>query len=391
MNQPTASSVPQAQDSEPKTPPLFTVVCLIIVLWGLYQGRPFLLPVLISGFLAFLMAPFHRILMRRLKFPDALAVIVSAIVFISPLVLLGFLLIQQGRGLVQDVPQLVSTVQTKLQNFVTNDPLAAKLGLDSSSDFGSLIQRMSSSLGAGVGILVGGLAAVADVGSQMILIFVFSILFLGSRVHLRLSAEHILAKNKSLDGTHLLDQSTDLVQKFLVARMTIVVIIGTMGTIALKLLGVKYSIFLGSFFGFLTLVPAVGTLIAILSAAGTAFLTGHSIGSVLLIVAILFGISSIENYYLTPKLVGNRLNLNALTCFIGLFAGGLLWGVWGMFLSVPLIGVMRIVFAAIPSLRPWGELLADKIQGDVLDLSQKEIGKHLKPKAKTKPNPKTAL
>ena len=358
-----------------KTPPLFNVVCLIIILWGLSEGRPFLLPVLISGFLAFLMAPFHRILMRKLNFPDALAVIMSAIVFISPLILLGFLLIQQGKGLVQDIPQLVSTVQLKLQNFVTNDPLAAKLGLDRDSDLSSLIQKMSSSLGAGVGLLVGGLAAVADVGSQMILIFVFSILFLGSRLHLRLSAEHILAKNKSIDGAHLLDQSTDLVQKFLVARMAIVAIIGTMGAIALKLLGVKYSIFLGSFFGFLTLVPAVGSLIAIISAVVTAFLTGHTIGSVLLIVAVLFGISSIENYYLTPKLVGNRLNLNALTCFIGLFAGGLLWGVWGMFLSVPLIGVMRIVFAAIPSLQPWGELLADKTEDRVLDLSERKVKK----------------
>ena len=367
------SNEPNAQTSlRFKMPMLITIASLIILLWGLSEGRPFILPLLIAGFLAFLMAPLHRILMRRLKLPDTVAVIVSAIVFLSPMVFLGFLLVQQGKGLIQDIPGFISAAQVKLQNFVVNDPLAEKLGLDANSDLGSLLQKLSSSVGTGLGLVMGGLAAAADVGSQMVLIFVFSILFLGSRIHLRRSVEHILARSRSIDGTHVLDESSELVQRFLVARMTIVAIIGTMGAIALKLLGVKYSIFLGSFFGFMTLVPAVGSLIAIGSAAAAAFLTGHSLGSVLLIAAVLFGISAIENYYLSPKLVGTRLNLNALTCFIGLFGGGLLWGVWGMFLSVPLIGVLRIVFAAIPALQPWGELLADKTDSEILDLSQKK-------------------
>jgi predicted PurR-regulated permease PerM len=99
--------------------------------------------------------------------------------------------------------------------------------------------------------------------------------------------------------------------------------------------------------------------------------TGHSVSQTLVMTAILFGISAIENYVLTPKLVGNRLNLNALTCFIGLFAGGLLWGIWGMFLSIPILGVVRIVFAAIPALEGWGELLSDKLDTSPSELIRK--------------------
>jgi putative permease len=353
-----------------KVPSLFTIASLIILVWGLTEGRPFLLPVLIAGFLAFLMAPLHRILMHQGKVPDGIAVAICGVLFLSPMVILGFLLAQQGRGLIQDVPQLISGAQDQFQHFTNSNPYASKLGLEPGSDLGMMLQKFTSGLGQGFGIVVGGLSAVADVGSQMILIFVFAILFLASRIHLRKSAEHILASRQGFDGSHLLDQATDLIQKFLIARMTIVVIIGVLATIALSLLGVSYSIFLGTLFGILTLVPAVGSLTGILAAVITAAITGHAAGSVILIAAVLFGVSSLENYYLTPKMVGNRLNLSALTCFIGLFAGGLMWGVWGMFLSVPILGVLRISFSAFPSLQAWGELIADKTEAQPLDLGK---------------------
>ena len=343
-----------------KSQPLWTLACLIILIWGLSEGRAFLLPLFISGFLAFLIAPLHHFLMKKGKLPDVVAVVVSAIIFLSPTVLFIMLLIRQGKGLVQDAPGLVAIAQIKFQDFTAHNPLAQKFGLEPNSDLASLIQELSSSFGKGVGFLVGGFAAVADIGSQMILIFVFSILFLASRTHLRRSMENLLAQNSDFNASHLLDQATCLVQQFLLARMTIVVIIGTMATLALTLLNVKYSIFLGTLFGLLTLVPAIGSLFAIGTAAITASVTGHPLGAVLLIILVLLGISLLENYYLSPKMIGNRLHLNALTCFVGLFAGGLLWGIWGMFLSVPILGVMRIVFSAIPSLEVWGEFLADQ-------------------------------
>jgi putative permease len=361
-----------------RTPPLFTAACLIIFIWGLIVGRPFILPVLIAAFLGFLMAPLHHILMKKAKLRDGIAVVISAIVFISPLAILGILLVQQGKGLVQDVPQLINSAQTQFQNFTIHNPIAEKLGLEPGSDLGDMLQKVSSSIGQGFGMVVVGLSAIADVGSQMILIFVFAILFLASRVHLRKSAEHILASKRGFDGNHLLDQATDLIQRFLVARMTIVVIIGVLATTALAILNVRYSIFLGTFFGLLTLVPAVGSLTGILAAVITALITGHSGGSALVIAIVLFAVSSLENYYLTPKMVGNRLNLSALTCFVGLFAGGLMWGVWGMFLSVPILGVLRIVFSAVPSLQAWGELIAEKTEAEPLDLAHAKSTK-LKP------------
>jgi predicted PurR-regulated permease PerM len=106
-------------------------------------------------------------------------------------------------------------------------------------------------------------------------------------------------------------------------------------------------------------IPAVGFLIGLIPALIVAAVTGHSFISLLCILGALIVCNLIDNYYLTPKLVGNRVNISALASFVGLFAGGLLWGIIGMFLSIPILGVLRIVFSSTPALRPWGELLSD--------------------------------
>jgi putative permease len=347
--------------------PLLNIACMIIFIWGLSAGRDFFLPVIIAGFLGFLISPLQQFLTARAKFPDALAVVVSAVILISPLAILGVLLVSQAKGLAHEVPQMISTIQAKLQEFVSHSEITKNLGIDMDTIF----QKVTENAGQGAGVVMGGVAMVAGMGSQILLILVFAVLFLASRVHLRRSAEHILAKTHGIDGPHILDQATDLIQKFLVARMAIVAIIGVMGSIALHFLNIQYSAVLGTFFGVMTLVPAIGSITAIGGAVIVALVTGHSVSQTLVMTAILFGISAIENYVLTPKLVGNRLNLNALTCFIGLFAGGLLWGIWGMFLSIPILGVVRIVFAAIPALEGWGELLSDKLDTSPSELIRK--------------------
>ena len=268
----------------------------------------------------------------------------------------------------------MASANAKIANFRVNSPLAEHLGINQDFDLNEWFQKLSSGVGQGLGLLVGGLTTVISVGSEAVLILVFSILFLGSRIHLRDASEKILAQYPSCNGPGLIDESVALIQKFLVARMAIVVIIGVLAGFVLFLLGVKYFIFLGAFIGILTLVPAVGGIIGIVVTVVAAIISGHSTTSVLVIASLLLSVSLLEAYVLTPKMVGNRLNINALATFIGLFAGGLLWGVWGMFLSIPILAVMRIVFKTIPSLNAWGELLADE---DVV----KAKGRVIKPKA----------
>lgn len=335
---------------------------LVVLGWGISAGRPFLLPMCVAGLLAFLMAPAQRFLSARLRLPDGLAILFSALLLLSPLALVGTLLAVQGQDLVQDFPRLAQSAQAQLARIAAL-PALQRFGGSEGFSGGALLSKLSSGAGQGLGLIAGGLAALASLGTQSVLVFALALMMLGTRKHLRRSMERIVARHESLRSVHLVDQVVDLVQRFLIARIAVVGIVGALSSAALFAFQVNYSLFLGFFVGLMTLIPAIGFLIALVPALGVAIATGHSLLAVLGLTAALVAVNSLENYYLTPKMVGNRLNLNALTSFAGLFAGGLLWGLWGMVLSVPILGIMRIVFSAIPSMRAWGELLSDSDGG----------------------------
>jgi predicted PurR-regulated permease PerM len=335
---------------------LWVTALIIVILWGAVVARPFLIPVSIAAFIAFLLAPLVRVLNRR-GVPDAIAIALSLLILVLPIALLGFLLVRQGQTFLEDFPRIVDWVKQTVLN-LNHHPLAIKFGVAKYLSVQAIAEKVTESAGQGIQILLGGLRALLDVSSQAVLVTIFAVVMLASRRHLRDTFERILAQFENIQAAKMLDVVTGLVERFLVARLAIVVVIGITSGVALSILGLKYSLLVGAFIGVMTLVPAIGFIIGMLAAVIVALATGHSGLSVILITAILLLFNILEGNILTPLLVGKHLNVNALFTFLGFFAGGLLWGVWGMFLSVPILGVLRIALSLSPTLEPWGALLA---------------------------------
>jgi predicted PurR-regulated permease PerM len=79
----------------------------------------------------------------------------------------------------------------------------------------------------------------------------------------------------------------------------------------------------------------------------------------LLVFIVTIFIQFIDNNYIVPKIVASRVQINALISVIGVLIGGALWGVSGMFLSIPLIAILKVIFDHIEPLKPWGFLLGN--------------------------------
>jgi predicted PurR-regulated permease PerM len=239
----------------------------------------------------------------------------------------------------------------------------------------AIVRRLEGSASQGIQILISGLGAIVGAGSQLALVLLFAVLMLASRKHLYRSSKKILKQSMHVEQPQLLEEVVDLFEQFLLARLLIVAIIGGADTIILFAFGIEYAILMGSFLGVMTLIPAVGFIIGVIPPIIVSFALHHSFLETLFMFLALFVMSIIEGNVLTPKMVGKKLNINALSTFVGLFAGGLLWGAWGMFLSIPVLGVLRIIFNAVPSLQPWGDLLAEKDERMKRMLSIKESSK----------------
>ncbi len=165
--------------------------------------------------------------------------------------------------------------------------------------------------------------------------------------------------NKS-EVNEVLSSTKSIIQRYLVALFIETVIVAVLNSIGLMLLGIEYAILFGVIGAILNLIPYIGGIIAIALPMMLALAT-QSVTSALLVLLVYSIIQLIDNNYIIPKLVGSRVKINALVSIVAVIAGGALWGIPGMFLSIPLTAIVKVIFDHIDSLKPWGFLLGDSM------------------------------
>ena len=127
------------------------------------------------------------------------------------------------------------------------------------------------------------------------------------------------------------------------------------------MLGLKYAILLGVLGAIVNVLPYIGGFLAILFPVVIATVTKDGFHTQLGIIISYIIIQFIDNHYLIPVIVSSRVKINALISIVIVLLGGALWGISGMFLSIPFIGVLKIIFDRIPELQPWGKLLGSEV------------------------------
>jgi predicted PurR-regulated permease PerM len=126
------------------------------------------------------------------------------------------------------------------------------------------------------------------------------------------------------------------------------------------LFGIKYPIFLALLSAMLNMVPYVGMLIANLFCMAVTLVSSQNASDIFIVFGVLMGAQVIDNNILMPLIVGSKLKLNAMAIIIGLLVGGLLCGVPGMFLAIPSLAIIKVVFSHVDGLKPWAMLLGDE-------------------------------
>ena len=126
-----------------------------------------------------------------------------------------------------------------------------------------------------------------------------------------------------------------------------------------SILGIEYAILLGILGALLNLIPYIGGLVAVALPMAVALATEASPVYALYILIIYYIIQLIDNNYIVPKIVASKVKLNALFSIVVVIAGNMLWGIPGMFLSIPLLAIVKLICDHVEPLKPWGFLLGD--------------------------------
>ena len=322
------------------------VISLIIV--GIVLAKNIVIPLMISGILTVVLMPLVKKLEK--KIPSTLAIAIVLLSAFIALILVGILIVNQLASLVKDLPNLqlkFNSLVDQISNF-----LQSTLGLSISEQN----QFLKNSLTTLSGYATGLLATTTNLISLMVQIPIYIFLFLIYRdrfsafFHSLLSDQYELVWKKDIEN---------VVQGYISGLLLVTIIVAVLNSAGLLILGIDHAIFFGILSGILTIIPYVGIFIGALMPVIMALLTKDSLWYPVGVVIIFVIVQFLEGNFITPRITGSKLSINALAAIVALLIGGKILGIAGMILAVPALGIIKIMLSHTTHLKNFVILIED--------------------------------
>ncbi|QKJ29718.1 AI-2E family transporter [Mucilaginibacter mali] len=325
----------------------------------IYAGKEVLDPMMFGFLFAILLLPVSSFFERKLRMPRSMASFLSVILMVLFITGIVYLVGTQLSQLSNDWPllqkQLASAVD-KIQAFIRD-----KFHYSRTKQTNYLRDNTKDLVASGADILTSTFGAV----SSLLLFYVFIIIFTFFVLFYRRLLIRFLVWVFGHDNEALVFDIAENVQKiirqYISGLLIEMLIVSIVACVVFELLGVHYAILLGIITGLFNIIPYIGIFSALLLSSLITFATGDATNTLFVAISVL-GIHIVDSNFLLPAVVGKKVQLNALITFIGIVIGEMLWGLSGMFLSIPTIAILKIIFDRIESLKPWGFLLGGEYE-----------------------------
>ncbi len=315
------------------------------------------LPLAVAAVAALVVKPVYETVRRRLKLGKVAALIAVFLAFIIPIVGLGWffgaLIVEQVKGIVESIPQwwgaTVAWVQERvpqIEHLVRETEVGQAVGqaVEGQSDALVSIARFlgERAMSAGAGV-------VSSIGVLLFWVvtpiyFAFFLMSDTARIADLDRYLPFLKRDTRQDVLYLFEEFVNIIVAFFRGQLVIAFLQGLLFAIGFTLVGLKYGFVIGLTLGFLNIVPYLGNIIGLGTALPLAFFqTDGGIVRVLLVLLVVAAVQSIEGYFLTPKIMGNRTGLHPVVIILAVFFWGTaLNGIMGMILAIPLTAFLVV-------------------------------------------------
>lgn len=327
---------------------------LILLVYILFNLREILVPLSFALMLAILLNPV-TVFLQKIKFPRMLAIAVALLIAIVIIAGVFYFLFSEISNLSTELPAF----KIKFTRIIANAQreISEQLGINSQKQNEYIVDAqnglkpyLANAMGTAFGTL-----------TTLILLPVYSFLFLYYKTLILNFLYDVFADADAKEVRVVLVQTKSAIQNYMFGLILEAIIVAVLNTIALLMLGVKYAVLLGFLGAIINVLPFIGGIVAILLPVLIATVTKDGFQTQLGIIVAYVIIQFIDNHFLIPYIVSSKVKINALISIIIVLLGGALWGISGMFLSIPFIGILKIIFDRVPELKPWGRLLGDEI------------------------------
>jgi predicted PurR-regulated permease PerM len=331
------------------------ILGVFVLFYILYIGGSILLPVIYAAILAILLNPLVNLLCHY-GVSRVLAIFIAVLVMLLLIGSLVYFIIDQTSRFAETLPLLQQRFNSFLNEsseWLSRTFEIPKVKVD--NWINDLKNKEMNASGALVGQT---LITLTTILKLVFLIPVYVFMFLFYKPLLLDFIGKLFRKERHEVVGEVLFESKMLIQKYLMGLLIEACIVATINGAGLMIIGIDYAILIAIIGALLNMIPYVGGIIAALLAVLITFAT-KSPGAAIWVLVQYMTVQFIDNHYIVPRIVASRVRINALMAIIAIFVAGAIWGIGGMFLSIPLLAIIKVIFDRVAPLKPWGFLLGD--------------------------------
>ncbi len=328
---------------------------IILFFYGIIVAKTFLSTIVLAVIFSYLIYPLVNFLEKKARFPGILANLLGIIILLGILSLFVFIIYRNLGYITQDMPALIKKAHSNIdqlrvfidrtfgvtvesQNFIIHDIINDVS--DVSSNFTKSLFRGTTSTIFTLGLLP---------------VFIFYMLYYRDKFYRFIIM--VVPKEKEDDARKVIRKIGYVTPRYIGGVFTVVVILSVLNSFGLWVVGVKYAILFGIISALFNLIPYFGTWIGASIPFMFALLTGDTPGLAFGVILLFVIIQFLENNILTPNITGSYVNLNPLFTIFIIIVGGLVWGIIGMFVVVPVAAMFKIFCDHSKALKPYAYLI----------------------------------
>ncbi len=328
----------------------------VLIVVTLYFGKPVLVPLMLGALLAMLMAPVCQSLDDK-GLHRAISTAICILILLVAFAAVFTIIITQINSFMEDLAMIKAKTRGllwELQSFIEDRFNIPKKDQEDIAK-GQVNGENENNAGL-AGSIVSGFTATMG---TLVLMLVYTFLFLYNKEKYETFFVRIFHTEDPEKVKNIVGKIAMVGQKYLTGRAMSVIILTTLYSIALFLIGLDNAVILAGIAALLTIIPYVGTTIGGMFPFLVALTTEPTIHPALMVAGAIILIQTIDNYFIEPNVVGGEVNLSALASIISILIGGIIWGVAGMILFLPFMAVLKIIFDHVESLKPLGYIIGD--------------------------------
>ncbi|MBC3786765.1 AI-2E family transporter [Spirosoma utsteinense] len=332
-----------------------SLLSLAILTVAIYLGQDILVPLAMAGLIAVLLRPVEERLIR-LGLHKVFAISIALLLAIVVVAGLGVILSMQLADFSDDLPKLrqnINDLVDDARQWVRREYNVSYRQQEKYLQKAQTQTLDSLQSASTLGVITGPLGTLT-----LVPIYVFLLLYYRSML---LHFVVVLFSEKHTERVReVLGEVKIVIQSYVVGLLIETACVAALNSAGLLILGVQYAVLLGIIAAILNLIPYIGGLVATVLTVLVTFGNQPDMSIMFGVLGVFLFVQFIDNNLLVPLIVGSKVRVNALVSIVGVLVGGALAGVSGMFLSIPAIAIMKVIFDRVDSLRPWGVLLGDQ-------------------------------